>query len=296
MLLPTSLEQKIRHLQPLIIIGMHRSGTSLTVQLLSDVGIHMGRWLSRDAESIYFQRMNRKIFAKVGVNWGHIEPLMSVMQNDQFVEEQTEYVLDKMFTDGGYFWKQPGIADFFGTDRWAALCQGEMIWWGWKDPRTTITFPIWLRAFPRAKVLHVVRNGIDVAISTHRRSKKQQKNLAKRLMRLDYIPETLDFQYCFQLWESYVSFFLDHRDLISDECYFEMRYEDLLSNPLGWLRKIANFVGIPVPDSEMIRSCSRVDIGRLDNSKNAEEYKKEIPRLVNSPMMRRLGYTYPMMN
>ncbi len=30
--------------------------------------------------------------------------------------------------------------------------------WGWKDPRNTFTLPMWLSIFPKARVLHVLRN------------------------------------------------------------------------------------------------------------------------------------------
>ena len=62
--LEVNLEDQLRQSQPLIILGMHRSGTSLAVRLLTAVGIHMGSHLSRDAEAIFFQKLNRRIFLK----------------------------------------------------------------------------------------------------------------------------------------------------------------------------------------------------------------------------------------
>src|SRR5690606_33596327 len=32
--------------------------------------------------------------------------------------------------------------------------------WAWKDPRTSLTLPIWREVFPRAQVVHIIRNGI----------------------------------------------------------------------------------------------------------------------------------------
>jgi hypothetical protein len=44
--------------------------------------------------------------------------------------------------------------------------------WGWKDPRNSITLPVWLKLFPDARVIHIVRNGVDVAESLYRRQQR----------------------------------------------------------------------------------------------------------------------------
>jgi hypothetical protein len=37
--------------------------------------------------------------------------------------------------------------------------------WGWKDPRSTFTLPLWLCLFPNAKIINIKRHGVDVAQS-----------------------------------------------------------------------------------------------------------------------------------
>ncbi|MBW1793701.1 MAG: sulfotransferase [Deltaproteobacteria bacterium] len=63
--------------------------------------------------------------------------------------------------------------------------------WGWKDPRTTLTLPLWLKLFPKARIIHVIRNGIDSALSLWRRCKKAGVGA----------PHCLDLNYCFDLLE-----------------------------------------------------------------------------------------------
>ena len=188
------------------------------------------------------------------------------------------------------------ISEYFGSRLWDDVKDGNHVHWGWKDPRTTITFPIWLRVFPKAKILHMLRNGIDVAISTNRRTMKQHRNLIKRTFPLDYNPITLDFDYCFQLWESYVSFVFDHRDIIADENYLEIRYEDLLSEPETQLRLISDFISFPVQDQELNKVISQIDSSRLQNSKFAANYQLQIPPLTSNPLMQQLGYSYVLDN
>jgi hypothetical protein len=284
--------QQLREMQPIILLGMHRSGTSLTTRLLRDLGIHMGSWLSRDAESVFFQRLNRRILAAADVRWGNVDPLVKAMRSDEFVERQAGAMQQALFTDRHLLKRGVGIARFFGSELWEAVRQGRTVPWGWKDPRTTITFPIWVRVFPNARLVHILRNGIDVAISTHRRSEKQQRKLRNRLFRLDYSPATLEFGYCFRLWETYVSFVLEHKHLVPPEHYLEMRYEDLLKEPHDALQRLLDFAGHSVRQESLVAVCDQINQSRLDNSAFANNYRDAIPSLAESPTMRRLDYGY----
>lgn len=286
------IECVITGMQPLILLGMHRSGTSLMVRLLADVGVHMGRHLSRDAEDIFFQKLNRRIYGAVGVRWGYVAPLQKAMRNPRFVNQQTERMRRALFFSRRPWSAAPGIVHFFGAPLWRRVQEGEIFPWGWKDPRTSLTFPIWLRIFPRARVVHVLRNGIDVAISTHRRSQKQRARFWNRSLKLDYCPVTLDFQYCFRLWEEHVSFVLEHRRLIPDEQYLEVRYEQLLATPEAEMGRILSFIGFPIPEAELRAACQRVDQTRLDNRRYAAPYQEQIPSLATSSLMQQLGYEY----
>jgi hypothetical protein len=286
------LEDRLRQNQPLIVLGMHRSGTSLAVRLLTSVGIHMGHQLSRDAEAVFFQKLNRRIFRSVDVKWGYVDPLIEAMETQSFVEEQTRIMLTELFTEKRLLGREIKISEFFGPQLWPEVKQNKLIYWGWKDPRTTITFPVWLKIFPNAKVLHLLRNGIDVAISTHRRSLKQQRNFLKRTLPLDYSPITLDFEYCFQLWQVYVSFVLENKPLISEGNYLEIRFEDLLSEPEQYLRSITEFVEYPVQEEKLNAAIEQVNQSRLDNSVLAAKYRQQIPSLASNTLMQQLGYSY----
>ena len=284
-----NLVKEICQMQPLIIIGMHRSGTSLIVRLLNDLGFFMGESLSRDAEAIYFQKINRRIYNSVGSKWSDIDALSKAMQTEYFIRENAEQILKILFPTS--IWSlNRGISEYFGSEKWETLSQGSMVDWGWKDPRTSFTFPIWLRIFPNARFLHIVRNGIDVAISTHRRAHKQRTKLWKRIFPLDYSPLTLDFLYCFELWEKYVTFILEYKEIIHSSNYLEMRYEDLLASPIVHLQKITNFIGYPITGEALKSAAKRINQGRLDNTEYAKPYQEVIPALITNPWMRQLGY------
>jgi hypothetical protein len=284
--------QQLEQMQPVVLLGMHRSGTSLTARILRDVGIHMGRWLSRDAESVFFQRLNRRVLGAVGAKWGYVDPLVEAMSCEEFVEQQTNTLRLALLQDRQFISRDVGIVRYFGRDLWRAVCRDHTIPWGWKDPRTTIVFPVWSRVFPRARWVHVLRNGVDVAISTHRRSKKQQRKLRNRFIRIDFSPITLDFGYCFRLWETYISFVMDHRHLVPPGNFYEMRFEDLLAEPQEELRRLMDFLKHPVQDDVLLVASEQINRSRLNNSAFAFSYSNEIPSLAASPLMQRLGYDY----
>ena len=52
--------------EPIIITGMHRSGTSLLSEILIHSGIYMGSKLDSNNESVFFQRINKWILSCIG--------------------------------------------------------------------------------------------------------------------------------------------------------------------------------------------------------------------------------------
>ena len=48
--------------------------------------------------------------------------------------------------------------------------------WGWKDPVNSITIDVWKNIFPKAKIIYVYRNPIDVAQSLKVREEKRRKD------------------------------------------------------------------------------------------------------------------------
>jgi len=285
-------ESKIHEMRPLIVLGMHRSGTSLATRLLTDAGMHMGSWLSRDAEAVHFQRLNRRILGSVGARWGEVDSLVQAVRSKEFVEQQARAVQQALVRRWRFYDRNPVIVNFFGRQLWQQVCRDDSLAWGWKDPRTAITLPIWIQVFPHARWLHVLRNGIDVTISVHRRSLKQQRKLRNRVFPIDYSPRTLAFAYSFRLWETYVSSILEHKNQIPPDQYLEMRYEDLLATPERELRRVTDFAGHSVGKDVLAAACQRIDRSRLDNSAFAADYRELIPALSASPLLMQLGYNH----
>ena len=61
---------------PVILLGMHRSGTTLLSKLLRESGIYMGRLRGKDTdESLFFQNVNKAIYKLSRAAWDKPAPL-----------------------------------------------------------------------------------------------------------------------------------------------------------------------------------------------------------------------------
>ena len=54
---------------PIIIAGMHRSGTSMVTNILKKLGLTIGSKLDSNHESIFFQRINIWMMSLLGSSW-----------------------------------------------------------------------------------------------------------------------------------------------------------------------------------------------------------------------------------
>lgn len=107
-----------------IVQGMHRSGTSFIAKSLFDQGIDMGKnlgepnWANPHGyyENQDFIKLNTRILKSVGGEWDILPSKERIEMAGNDFKEEIRTLIDNS--------------------------KGEM--WGWKDPRTTVTLPIYL--------------------------------------------------------------------------------------------------------------------------------------------------------
>lgn len=271
---------KARIASPIIIIGMHRSGTSMLTRLLQGCGVYVGRRLSVNHEAKYFQKLNRQIMATAGGRWDDILPVVEKMGNPEFVQQQADNLREKFFRRGEI------MAFFPPTWKWRLLIRLRLIPrpWGWKDPRNSITLPLWLNLFPQAKIIHMIRNGFDVAISLHRRETKREPGDP------DASPLCTDFGYCFFLWEQYIQTGWQFSQLARPGHYLELKYEALLQDPEKLLKSVLDFIDRPLDSIHLGQIATRVDRSRLNNETYRDKYRLEIAGLSDNSLMAHLDY------
>lgn len=279
---------------PLIVIGMHRSGTSLVSAMLAALGVYMGpesrtygelghltagQFRSGYAEAQSFYLANELLLSRAGASWDRVEPFLQARDRPHFARTSVLLLQDASlgYLRSGYL--DPLPREYRGP-------------WGWKDPRTSLTLPYWLRLFPDARVLHVRRDPEAVASSVWRRASKgarveegappaaQQLPLEFRLQWALCHPEAafsfvgrrlglgrpqpasaaptpcLDQEYCLRLGEQYTAECLRHRDL--GDRYLEVRFEDLLEDPVTGARELARFAACPPSEEALVHATALV--------------------------------------
>lgn len=146
---------------PILLVGPHRSGTSLLAEMLSASGLFLGARLDSHHESTYFQRIARRVMSELGAHWSQPSVAARAL-TDEVRRAETAEVLRNLLIS-------PASVEYWGRHRRDGQLGSS---WGWKDPRTSVLLPLWLDLFPQARIVSIERHPLDCALSLHRRSKE----------------------------------------------------------------------------------------------------------------------------
>ncbi len=249
---------------PVIVIGMHRSGTTMVTQMLERLGLFVGRAKDDNWEAHFFRRLNDWVLWQCGVSWD--EPVGSRwLAHAPRVREQACDYLELSL-------RSPRVVSYLGAARWARARTPYRLAepWGWKDPRNTFTLPLWMQLFPRARIVHVFRHGVDVAnslcvrqvasierkVARYRRRRWLHRFAPKRA-RLTESPRCTTLEGAFSLWEEYTRQSRLEAARHADRA-MEIRYEDFLASPRPHLERLARFCGLPADDGAIDRAAGQI--------------------------------------
>jgi len=140
---------------PVCVAGMHRSGTSMVTNFLQACGLYLGPFddimpaAPENPEGFWenfkFVEVNEEILNQLGGGWDCPPPEPDDWTSGRLapIALHAETIIEH-FVD-----REP---------------------WGWKDPRTSLTIPFWQKFFPDLRVVIVVRNPLEVALSLRKRN------------------------------------------------------------------------------------------------------------------------------
>ncbi len=231
---------------PIIVVGMHRSGTSLFARCLHALGVFVGRADDKHEEDVWFRELNTWVTAQCHAGWEQPRPVRALLEHPATRAAAVDY-LELSLTS-------PRSIGYLGPARYlrARSPLGLSEPWGWKDPVNTVTLPLWLDVFPDAKVIHIRRHGVDVAQSLHvRHAVMLRRGLAvyqqrRALYRVRPKGQgfgsvrTAFFEECFAMWEEYLDAAVTNTSDMSAPL-LELTYEGLLDNPGDVLQRVAEF-------------------------------------------------------
>lgn len=274
---------------PIIIIGMHRSGTSMITRALEELGLFMGHEKQGDDEAVFFLTQNRKAMLRCGATWDEPDPFPQLLLD----RSKTRRVVERFRAST----ESAKISTFLGprfNSTYETLLQLEMPW-GWKDPRTTFTLPIWLEVFPNARVIHIYRHGVDVTGSLMQREKWNVFSRSRLLLNhtLGYswpmvFPASL-YQYglhmgladvklrpsttaYFELWAKYTETANELVRSLGSQA-LEVRYESFLKAPQSTLEELIKFCDIEASREEVASAAGKINAGRAYAYQQNEELR-----------------------
>lgn len=197
----------------IVIIGMHRSGTSALSGLLNDLGVFMGNNL-----------------------YG---PQKSVNEKGFFENSQVVRINDELFDDACSSWDDP-LANCFEQN--GTIAESFSVYnntlstvrteyashqlWGMKDPRTSLNLGFWQRVFSGVNVepyyIIMLRHPLEVAASLEKRDMFSSK---KSLM----------------LWINYT--LSSYMQCLDKQCCI-LKYDKLLSEPETVILELESTLGV----------------------------------------------------
>lgn len=276
---------------PLIIIGMHRSGTSMMANMLNQLGLFIGhKLLPFDLyEASFFVTLNEWILAQANASWDN--PYNYQFADEVFEAQAREILIGEL--------KGKKKKDFLGKQKVSDIRSLD-IPWAWKDPRSTITIDLWKSIFPEARILHIYRNPVDVAASLAKRERdirasRKLRYLVRILRFLNYKAtqnlslRVMQVEEGIKLWEDYVSkaFSLD-ASYGSDVMH--LRYEDFLESPLTFLPEVAAFAGLPADRTKMAELSEGIHADRKFAFIKDDDLVAAYRKVQSNPWLQKLGY------
>ncbi|MFC5469665.1 sulfotransferase family protein [Cohnella suwonensis] len=153
--------------QVVCILGMHRSGTSLITRAVKSLGVYLGEDqdfvdANFDNPEGFWERkdvilLNERILSLLGATWD----TTATLPDDWWESEEIALFHEEM---------QTIIREQFHT----------RLIWGWKDPRTCLTIPLWISVLSKMEVelkfIIPIRNPVDVASSLEKRNNMKFEN------------------------------------------------------------------------------------------------------------------------
>lgn len=153
----------------IIVIGMHRSGTSMIAGILYHLGIFMGEQLMVDDpetgptleqphgyyEDREFMGINTNILTEAGGGWENVPDRGQLLSACEAKNSELDKLIKKR--------------------------NRSHITWGFKDPRASLTLPAYLCRLQNLKVILIIRNRSDTIASLLKREKWLSFGKASRL-------------------------------------------------------------------------------------------------------------------
>lgn len=230
---------------PVILVGRGGSGT----RLLSDLALLSGVFLG-----------NRLNASQDSVEWLEVLYPLALEATAAGVAAGS---------DRDAFWRARTRQQAAGILGSAGLRADSL--WGWKLPETMLALPQVLRSFPGARVIHLVRHPVSSALRRTHTTSRMDNPIGQAVLPAAYracgmnpetIPRDEPYLHNAASWQLQVGGVLAVLRVMAGEGrVLQLRYEDVCADPAGAQRRVAGFLGLPVPGGTI---AAGIDLARTN--------------------------------
>lgn len=158
--------------------------------------------------------------------------------------------------------------------------------WGWKQPRTVLLLPFLDRRFPRLKFLHVVRDGRDMAFSSHQKPLQKHGSAFLSSEELCWPPPLQSVA----LWTRVNLRAAEYGERHLGDRYLRIRFEDLCVEPTAVVESVCRFFGLS-GDSRRIAECEVAPPGPTGRWQAQDAGLVSDLHRIARPALERFGYS-----
>jgi Sulfotransferase family len=265
---------------PLIVLGAPLSGTDRVASLLHGDELLLGNDSNRFGESHFFLDQDRWLFRCAHAEWDVTEPMGWTFEDEALSAALADELRARC--------EGKGIKGFLG---WKTGLRTRSLLtyvepWGWADTLTSFTLPLWLRVFPKARVVHVVRNGVDVALDLSARERERHTQLKSRARSV----RCLDPERAFEVWSAYVAAASAAAERHPADRVLRLRCEDLTRDPAATLESLTTFAGLELPDERRAELIAGLEGLPVDAFQASEQGRALYRRLCGHALMKAHQY------
>lgn len=267
----------------------------MLTRFIEELGFFIGHEndMSKNSEAFTFQSINEWLFYQKNVTWDNVENQRYI--SEDFARHMAKVVcsyISKGWNTRRFF---GGRLGFLGKD--LLKFEGK---WGWKDPKTTINLDVWSKVFPDARIVHIYRNPVDVALSLKSREEKigfklkkgrPARRIARKLKKRYLFTQTMRLRSIREgcrLWEDYTRSAFDADNYFQE--VYHLCYEDFLDTPAKKLYELAEYLNVEVSKELILSIAENVNKDRKYYFLRDKSQLKYLKEFNDRDLMAKCGY------
>jgi hypothetical protein len=222
-----------------VVLGMHRSGTSMIAGVLQKLGVSMGedfpgKQISNPLghfEDGDFLTLNNRILESCGGSWSEPPSLQKVLSQKEIFSEEIQHLVQER--------RQ----------------KNQQRFWGWKDPRTCLTIQLFTPFLTAPSFIWCERKKDEIAQSLFQRNQ-------------------IPFENGLKLTETYQNRISDFVSSNPHLPVLKVSYRDFVENPLDNIISLNEFLGLRL-DAVQLEQAVRFVMPRneIEKAKKALQWK-----------------------